>query len=189
MVPHRRRLRRGGSVRSFIVDPHKWLFAPFDCAALLYRQPNLAKAVHTQDASYLDVLHSGNPEEWNPSDYAYHLTRRARGLPIWFSMAVYGIDAYREAVEAGLAIARQGAAMIEATPYIELVRQPELSVVLFRRPGWARPDYEAWSARLLTSQIGFVTPTTWEGETVARFAFLHPNTTVEMIRQILDTMA
>ena len=36
---------------SFIVDPHKWLFAPFDCAALLYRQPNLAKAVHTQDAS------------------------------------------------------------------------------------------------------------------------------------------
>ncbi len=75
---------------SFIVDPHKWLFAPFDCAALLYRQPNLAKAVHTQDASYLEVLHSDNPEEWNPSDYAYHLTRRARGLPIWFSMAVYG---------------------------------------------------------------------------------------------------
>jgi aromatic-L-amino-acid decarboxylase len=174
---------------SFIIDPHKWLFAPFDCAALLYRQPNLAKAVHTQDASYLDVLHSGNPEEWNPSDYAYHLTRRARGLPIWFSMAVYGIDAYREAVEDGLAIARQGAAMIEATPYTELVRQPELSVVLFRRPGWAKPDYEAWSARLLTDQIGFVTPTTWEGETVARFAFLHPNTTVEMIRQILDTMA
>jgi glutamate/tyrosine decarboxylase-like PLP-dependent enzyme len=174
---------------SFIVDPHKWLFAPFDCAALLYRRPNLAKAVHTQDASYLEVLHSGKPEEWNPSDYAFHLTRRARGLPIWFSMAVYGIDAYSEAVEAGLAIARQGAAMIEATPHTELVRPPELSVVLFRRPGWTKSDYETWSARLLTSQIGFVTPTTWEGETVARFAFLHPNTTVEMIRQILDTMA
>ena len=94
---------------SFIVDPHKWLFAPFDCAALLYRQPNLAKAVHTQDASYLDVLHSENPEEWNPSDYAYHLTRRARGLPLWFSMAVYGLDAYRDAVEAGLAIAQSAA--------------------------------------------------------------------------------
>jgi glutamate/tyrosine decarboxylase-like PLP-dependent enzyme len=174
---------------SFIVDPHKWLFAPFDCAALLYRQPNLAKAVHTQDASYLEVLHSGNPEEWNPSDYAYHLTRRARGLPIWFSMAVYGIDAYSEAVEAGLAIARRGAAMIEETPFTELVRQPELSVVLFRRPGWSKPDYEAWSAQLLADQIGFVTPTTWEGETVARFAFLHPDTTAEMIRQILDTMA
>jgi aromatic-L-amino-acid decarboxylase len=174
---------------SFIVDPHKWLFAPFDCAALLYRHPNLAKAVHTQDASYLDVLHSENPEEWNPSDYAYHLTRRARGLPLWFSLAVNGIDAYRQAVEAGLAIARRGAAMIEETPYTELVRQPELSVVLFRRPGWTKPDYEAWSAQLLTDQTGFVTPTTWEDETVARFAFLHPNTTEAMIREILDTMA
>ena len=54
------------------------------------------------------MLHSENPEEWNPSDYAYHLTRRARGLPLWFSMAVYGLDAYRDAVEAGLAIAQTG---------------------------------------------------------------------------------
>jgi aromatic-L-amino-acid decarboxylase len=174
---------------SFIVDPHKWLFAPFDCAALIYRQPNLAKAVHTQDASYLEVLHSEDPEEWNPSDYAYHLTRRARGLPIWFSMAVNGLDAYRDAVEAGLAIARASAELITATPQTELVREPELSVVLFRRPGWNRLDYDAWSARLLSDQTGFVTPTTWEGETVARFAFLHPGTTLEMVAEILATMA
>ncbi|MEZ0072278.1 glutamate/tyrosine decarboxylase-like PLP-dependent enzyme [Planotetraspora sp. GP83] len=53
---------------SFVVDPHKWLFAPFDCAALLYRNPRLAKAVHTQDASYLDVLHTGEGEDWNPTE-------------------------------------------------------------------------------------------------------------------------
>ena len=174
---------------SFIVDPHKWLFAPFDCAALIYRQPNLAKAVHTQDASYLEVLHSEDPEEWNPSDYAYHLTRRARGLPIWFSMAVNGLDAYRDAVEAGLAIARASARLIDAAPHTELVREPDLSVVLFRRPGWSKPDYDAWSARLLADQTGFVTPTTWEGETVARFAFLHPGTTLDMVTEILATMA
>jgi aromatic-L-amino-acid decarboxylase len=174
---------------SFIVDPHKWLFAPFDCAALIYRRPNLAKAVHTQDASYLDVLHSENPEEWNPSDYAYHLTRRARGLPLWFSLAVHGTDAYRDAVEAGLAIAQRSVDLIAATPHTELVRPPELSVVLFRRPGWTKPDYDRWSAQLLADQTGFVTPTTWEGETVARFAFLHPNTTEEMVAEILATMA
>ena len=56
-------------------------------------------------------------------------------------------------------------------------------MVLFRRPGWDKPDYEAWSAQLLADQTGFVTPTTWEGETVARFAFLHPNTTEEMVRR------
>ena len=174
---------------SFIVDPHKWLFAPFDCAALIYRRPNLAKAVHTQDAQYLEVLHSENPEEWNPSDYAFHLTRRARGLPLWFSMAVNGLDAYRDAIEAGLAIARRAAERISQVPQTELVREPGLSIVLFRRPGWNKADYDAWSARLLADQIGLVTPTTWEGETVARFAFLHPNTTTEMVDEILDSMA
>ena len=79
--------------------------------------------------------------------------------------------------------------MIDETPHTELVRQPELSVVLFRRPGWGKADYDAWSARLLADQTGFVTPTTWEGETVARFAFLHPNTTDAMVREILATMA
>jgi glutamate/tyrosine decarboxylase-like PLP-dependent enzyme len=83
---------------SFVVDPHKWPFAPFDCAALIYRNPQLAKAVHTQDTSYLDVLHVDGGE-WNPSDYAYDLTRRARGLLLWCSLAVHGVDAYRAAVD------------------------------------------------------------------------------------------
>ena len=176
-------------VDSFVVDPHKWLFAPFDCAALLYREPNLAKAVHTQDASYLDVLHSDAPGEWNPSDYAYHLTRRARGLPLWFSLAVNGTAAYRDAVETVLSVTQQTADLIERTPYLELVRRPELSVVLFHRTGWDRADHEQWSANLLNEQIGFVMPTMWEGETVARFALLHPDTTIDMISEIIATMA
>ena len=111
------------------------------------------------------------------------------GLPLWFSLAVNGLDAYRDAVEAGLAMAQRAAERIAAAPHVELVREPGLSIVLFRRNGWAKLDYEGWSARLLHDQIGFVTPTTWEGETVARFAFLHPNTTVEMVDEILDSMA
>ncbi len=174
---------------SFVVDPHKWLFAPFDCAALVYRQPNLAKAVHTQDASYLDVIHRDAPEEWNPSDYAYHLTRRARGLPLWFSLAVYGTGAYADAVETVLAVTGEVAALVAATPFLQLVRQPELSIVLFRRLGWDWARYEAWSARLLEDQIGFVTPTIWEGEPVGRLALLHPDTTIVMIEEILSTMA
>jgi glutamate/tyrosine decarboxylase-like PLP-dependent enzyme len=174
---------------SLVIDPHKWLFAPFDCAALIYREPRLAKAVHTQTAAYLDVLHDEDNEVWNPSDYAIHLTRRARGLPLWFSLAVHGTDAYRDAIETVLITTRQCAALIERTAHVELLRQPELSVVLFRRLGWGPQDYEDWSARLLASQTGFVTPTTWEGEKVARLAFLHPNTTIDMIEEILATMA
>lgn len=173
---------------SFVVDPHKWLFAPFDCAALIYRNPQLARAVHTQDASYLDVLHTEG-DEWNPTDYAYHLTRRARGLPLWFSLAVHGTQAYTDAIEAGLTLARETAALIERTEHLELLMDPQLSAVCFRRTGWTREDYYRWSQQLLADQIGFVTPTGWDGETVARFAFLHPGTTMAMVEEILATMA
>ncbi|MGH8980412.1 MAG: pyridoxal phosphate-dependent decarboxylase family protein [Acidimicrobiales bacterium] len=192
---------------SLVVDPHKWLFAPYDCAALLYRHPALAKAVHTQDAAYLDVIHEalqrGTPadagtaddrpaddeEPWNPTDYAYHLSRRARGLPLWFSLAVHGTNAYRDAVETVLATTKQVAAVVEATPYTELVREPTLSIVLFRRTGWSRADYDVWSARVLSEQVAFVTPTTWEGEAVARLALLHPDTGVGIAEEIIATMA
>jgi len=176
-------------VDSFVVDPHKWLFAPFDCAALLYREPRLAKAVHSQDASYLDVLHKDTPDEWNPSDYAYHLTRRARGMPLWFSLAVNGTDAYRDAVETVLATTQAAADMIEDLPQLELVRRPELSVVLFRRKGWGKADYDAWSDRLLEQQVGFVMHTSWEGEPVGRLALLHPDTGVELLAEILASTA
>jgi len=171
---------------SLVIDPHKWLFAPFDCAALLYRNPALARAVHTQDASYLDVIHD-EPDEWNPSDYAYQLTRRARGLPLWFSLSVHGSDAYRDAIERVLATARATAERVRAHPHLELVREPELSIVLFTRTGWTGADYDAWSARLLDDQIAFVTPSRWHGEPVARLAFLHPETTLDIVDEVLDS--
>ena len=172
---------------SFIVDPHKWLFAPFDCAALLYRDPALARSVHKQDASYLDVIHE-TPGEWNPTDYAYHLTRRARGLPLWFSLSVYGVDAYSEAIETAIGLARRTAAEIRLRDNLELIREPELGVVLFRRRGWDGGQYNRWADRLLRDQIAFIPPSAWEGETVARFAFLHPHTSMDLVRQILDRM-
>jgi aromatic-L-amino-acid decarboxylase len=169
---------------SFILDPHKWLFTPFDCCALLYRDPQLARATHTQDASYLDVIHATDGE-WNPSDYAYHLTRRARGLPLWFSLAVYGLDAYREAIEVAATLARQTAELIKSAPQLELIREPDLGVVLFRRLGWQPADYDAWAQQLHRDQVAFIPPTKWEDETVGRFAFLHPDTGLDLVREVL----
>jgi aromatic-L-amino-acid/L-tryptophan decarboxylase len=172
---------------SFVVDPHKWLFTPFDCAALLYRDPALARSVHKQDASYLDVIHD-RPGEWNPTDYAYHLTRRARGLPLWFSLSVYGVKAYTEAIETAIRLAKETAAEITTRDYLELIREPDLGVVLFRRRGWAPRQYTQWADQLLHDQVAFIPPSAWEGETVARFAFLHPHTSMALVREILDRM-
>jgi glutamate/tyrosine decarboxylase-like PLP-dependent enzyme len=173
---------------SMVTDPHKWWFAPYDCAALLYAKPHLAKAVHTQDASYLDVLHAQD-EELNPSDLAYHLTRRARGLPLWFSLAVNGLDAYRDAVDYALDLTQYAAERIRQLPQLSLVRDPELSVVLFRRDGWGEAEYDAWSDRLLREQTAFVMRSAWRGEIVGRLVFLHPGTTRAMVDEVLASLA
>jgi L-2,4-diaminobutyrate decarboxylase len=172
---------------SFIVDPHKWLFAPFDCCALIYRDPRLARTAHTQEAGYLDVI-TQSPE-WNPTDYSIGLTRRARGLPFWYSLAVHGTDAYVEAVENTLEVARFAAEEIDRRSYTEVVRSPDLSVVVFRRLGWELADYTAWSERLLSEEFAFVVPTTFRGETLTRFAVVNPHTTKEDVGAILDTMS
>lgn len=171
---------------SLIVDPHKWLFAPFDACALLYRDPEAGRRAHTQHAEYLDTL--TDTTEWSPSDYAAHLTRRARGLPFWFSLASHGAAAYRDAVTASLQLARRIADEIDRREGFHLVRQPQLSVVVFERDGWTKEDYALWSARLLDEQRAFVTPSSHAGRPNTRFAVLNPLTTYEDLVEILDTM-
>jgi glutamate/tyrosine decarboxylase-like PLP-dependent enzyme len=176
---------------SFIVDPHKWLFAPYDGCALLYRDPARARGAFRQEAAYLDTVNLEGAEwnEWNPSEYAYHLTRRARGLPFWFSLATYGTQAYRDAVEQVLTLTRATADAVRDHAELELLMEPELSVVLFRRIGWGPDDYERWWRRALEAQIAFVQPTSWKGEKVARLCFVNPRTTIEHVRAVLGTMA
>ena len=171
---------------SFIVDPHKWLFAPFDACALIYRNPELGRQAHTQHAGYLDTLNESH--EWNPSDYAIQLTRRTRGLPLWFSLAAHGTKAYSDAVEKTMDIARTAAELVRAHPNLELLREPNLSIVAFTRNGWNLADYKAWSEKLLADQIGFVTPSTHKGEPILRFAIVNPWTQVSDIEAIIATL-
>ncbi len=171
---------------SMIVDPHKWLFAPFDACALIYRNPQLAKKAHLQHAEYLDTLNDDG--EWNPSDYAIQLTRRARGLPLWFSLATHGTDAYAEAMDKTMFVAKEAAALIKAHPRLELLVEPNLSIVAFTRPGWQASDYQAWSDKLLADQIGFVTPSAHHGSPILRFAIVNPWTQVSDIEAILATL-
>ena len=187
LAPETRALFDGTELAdSFIVDPHKWLYAPFDACALVYRVPALAKAAHAQHGEYLDTLTDSG--EWNPSDYAYNLTRRVRGLPLWFSLATYGVGAYREAIAQNIRVTHEIADIIRANEKLRLVREPELSVVVFEREGWQLADYEAWSQRLLESGLGLVVPSSHQGRPNTRFAIINPDTTTELLVKILDSM-
>lgn len=175
---------------SVTIDPHKWLFSPYDCGAVIYKKPELAREAHAQEGSYLDIF--SDISGFNPADYQIQLTRRVRGLPLWFSLAMHGTKRYAQAIERGIELANIAGKLITEAKHIELVRQPSLSCVLFRRKDWSPEDYRNWTYKNHREGFALVAPTKVrkgsEFETVARFCFINPDTTEEDIKAILDTM-
>lgn len=177
---------------SVTIDPHKWLFSPYDCGAVIYREPEIARRAHSQGGSYLDIFYDEGARGFNPADYQIQLTRRVRGLPLWFSLAMHGTDRYALAIERGIELARIAGRLIDAAPHVELVREPSLSCVLYRRLGWQPEDYNRWTYKNHSDGVALVAPTKWRShgvhETVARFCFINPDTTEKDIADILDSM-
>jgi L-2,4-diaminobutyrate decarboxylase len=186
-VPEARHLFAGiERADSVVIDPHKWLFTPLDCSALLYREPAHARAAFTQHADYIAAFQEVG--DWNPGDYGIQLTRRARGLPFWFLLATYGTDAVSAAVRQSLDLARETARLIEQRPGLRLLMEPELSVVVFTREGWSMADYQQRSNQLLSEGTAFILPTLVNGEPAMRFCFVNPRTTLADVEVILAAM-
>jgi glutamate/tyrosine decarboxylase-like PLP-dependent enzyme len=170
---------------SFVVDPHKWLFAPYDCCALVYRDPIRSASAHSQHAGYLEQV---DREEWNPSDHAIHLSRRVRGLPLWFSLATYGTDHYAAAIEKALTTTHEVVNGIRERDHLELMMEPDLSVVLFRRLGWSEEQMNEWSHTTALEGVALIAPTRWHDELIFRLCFVNPRTRSERVLRVLDTM-
>lgn len=190
ILDERRRLFDGlAEADSFIVDPHKWMFCTAGTCAVLYRRPHLAARTHRQHGPYIEVLHTLDADvAWNPSDYAFQLTRRPSGLPFWFTLLVHGTDALAEAVRASIITTAYAVQQLGSVPGVEVLLPPELTVVLFRKSGWDRVRWQQWSQRLLDRGVAFVAPTSWKGETVGRLVFLHPLTTKAIVDEVIDTL-
>lgn len=167
---------------SFIVDPHKWLFAPYDSCCLVYRSPKNVYDTFSQHAEYLDGI---NHADTNPSDMAIHLSRRTRGLPLWYSLATYGSKKYSEAIKLCIENAKKCAKAIKESDHLELVMEPSLSIVVFKRKGWIEEDYKAWSNELALSGKLLCLPSSLDGETILRLAFLNPNTDIDKTIKII----
>lgn len=171
---------------SLVVDPHKWLFAPYDSCALLFRDPSAASPALAQRADYLDPAH-GDAES-NPYSFGIHLSRRARGFPLWFSLATYGTDAYAAAIDASLATTLRLAEFIRGESLLELVAEPMLSVLVFHRRGWQRGDYAAWSQRLLAEGRAWIAPTSLHGKPALRLCILNPRASFDQVSALLTSL-
>jgi len=179
----RRRLAGIEQADSLVIDPHKWLFAPYDSCALLFRDPGLAAPALAQRAEYIDPAHSDSA--WNPFSYGIHLSRRARGFPLWFSLATYGTEAYARAIDDALALTARLADWIRDEPTLELAAEPMLSVLVFFRRGWSAADYDQWSKRMLQEGRAWMAPTSLQGRPAMRLCILNPRASFEQVRAIL----
>lgn len=173
---------------SITIDPHKWLFSPYDCGAVIYKNLELAKKAHSQKGAYLEIFKDEGAQGFNPADYQIQLTRRLRGMPLWFSLAMHGTNKYKEAIERGIELAKIAAEKIKKNDKLELIRPASLSVVLFKRKGWSAEDYRDWTYKNHNSGLALVTPSLWKDESVIRFCFINPDTTEEDIDVILQSL-
>ena len=176
---------------SITLDPHKWLFQPFECGAILVREPDGLRHAFTISPDYLRDI--AVDAEVNFSDRGLQLTRYCRALKVWMSIQTFGLDAFRATIDGALDLAREAAARVEASPDLELLAPVDLSTVALRR----RPPGETDERRLdainlaLVAEVekagdALVSSTRLFGRTAIRMCVVNPTTTAAHVHHVLD---
>lgn len=161
-------------VDSLSLDPHKWLFQPFECGCVLLRDAELLRRAFRIMPEYLQDVHRLSPV--NLCDYGVQLTRGFRALKLWMSIQVYGMRAFRQAIERGIQLATYAEQRLREMPGWRIVTPAQLAVVCFR--------YNASPARngqlvkaMYDDGHAMLTSTVLRGQTVLRLCTINPRTT------------
>ncbi|HVF41123.1 MAG TPA: aminotransferase class V-fold PLP-dependent enzyme, partial [Gemmatimonadaceae bacterium] len=116
---------------SLTLDPHKWLFVPFECGCLMVRNPSTLESAFRIMPEYLKDVEPGE-EEVNFADRGEQLTRYSRALKVWLSVNYFGTDAIVSAIEDAMTRARLLESLIEASPDFEILCPAQFGIVCFR---------------------------------------------------------
>ena len=169
---------------SLVLDPHKWLFQPYEIGCVLVREGALLERTFALSGAYLrDTM----GDEVSFRDRSVQLTRGGRALKLWLSIRVFGLAAFRDAIAHGIALAEHAEAALRERPGWEVVSPAQLGVVCFRRDG----DDEL-QTRLAAAMVadGFAAPSTTEidGRVALRMCTINPRTTFNEIEQTIWRM-
>jgi aromatic-L-amino-acid/L-tryptophan decarboxylase len=169
---------------SLVLDPHKWLFQPYEIGCVLVRDGELLERTFALSGVYLRDTLGG---EVNFRDRSVQLTRGGRALKLWLSIRVFGLAAFRDAIAHGIALAEHAEAVLRDRPGWEVVSPAQLAVVCFRRDG----DDEL-QTRLAAAMVadGYAAPSTTEvdGRVALRMCTINPRTTVNEIEETIWRM-
>jgi aromatic-L-amino-acid decarboxylase len=177
---------------SVTLDPHKWLYQPFECGCLLVRDGDRLRAAFEIVPDYLRDSRA-NGGEVNFADHGLQLTRTSRALKLWLSIRMFGLDAFRSAIDRSLDLAALAAGRVEASPVLEPMAPPSLGIVSFRRR-FEGVESEDELARLNAglvdalerSGLGVVSSTRLRGRYAIRLCVLNHTTRGEDVERVLD---
>jgi glutamate/tyrosine decarboxylase-like PLP-dependent enzyme len=176
---------------SVAVDGHKWLNVPYDCGAAFVHDIELHQGAFAASAAYL-----GREELDRPvfSNLAPEMSRRARALAVWATLAAYGRSGYEAMVERHIELAGRLAEQIDAEVELELLAEVPLNVVCFRyRPaGVAEEQLDELNQRLgravLEDGRVYFGTTVYGGNVAFRPAIVNWRTRPEDVDQIVPTV-
>jgi len=183
-----------GEADSVSMDPHKWLFQPFECAAVLVRDGHALRDTFREVPEYLrdsDLTH----EEVNFRDWGVQLTRGFRAFKLWLTIQTFGMATLRAGVARGIRIAEVAEEELRASAEWEVLTPAQLAIVTFRYrvPGLADGDVDALQRTIAaeTTRGGFAMLSTTElgGRAVLRLCTINPRTTDDDVRETIRLMA
>jgi len=173
---------------SVVLDPHKWLFQPYDVGCLLVRRSGILEQAYAMNPEYLlDV--KARAGEVDLRNRSLELTRRSRALKLWLTFRTYGAERLGQAVERGIALAERAEQLLRDDAKWEVVTPAQLGVVTWAAVGVSSEQHRAAAAALTNDGYASVTTTTIRGKSVLRLCTLNPRTTEDDIRGTLSRLA
>jgi len=170
---------------SFVLDPHKWLFQPYDVACVWVARPGALYRTFAMHPEYLRDAQGGV----DLHNRSLELTRRSRAAKLWLTLRTYGIDALVQAVERGIALAEVAQDAVESDARLELVTPASLGVVTFAVRGLSDEGHVRTAAELTADGFAAATSTVLSGRTVLRLCTINPRTTEDDVRQTVHRLA
>jgi len=176
---------------SLTLDPHKGLFLPYGTGCLLVRDQGALRRAHATFADYMPVMqHDADFVDF--CDISPELSRDFRGLRVWLPIKLFGIDAFRDALDEKLDLARWATDRIREIPHLRIVAEPELSLVAFRfePPGVEGDGLDSLNRELLrrVNERGnvYLTGTMLRGRFALRICVLSFRTHMDRMEMCLD---
>jgi glutamate/tyrosine decarboxylase-like PLP-dependent enzyme len=172
---------------SLVLDPHKWLFAPYDVGCLFVRRPGVLERTFSMRPEYLADVRPATPEV-NFGDRSLELTRRSRALKLWLMLKVNGAGRVRGAIERCIGLAEHAQRLLESDPSWEVVTPAQLGIVTFACREWSAEEHSARAAGLAADGFATVTSTVLRDRSVLRLCTINPLTTETDIEETLQRL-